>query len=242
MNNTQTLQKMRALRLHGMASIYDQQLQAGAYASFTSDELLTLLIDAEWQERENKKVQRLHEQAGFRYRAHLSDISYKDARVLDKDVIGRLSTGGFIQNHENILITGPTGVGKSFIATAIGYQACALGYKTMYYNTAKLFSKLHGAKADNTLFKEITKISRQDLLILDDFGLQTLEKQQRDLLMEIIEDRHNRQSTIIASQLPVSVWHQVIGEGTIADAILDRLVHSSHRLELAGESLRKIKK
>lgn len=242
MNSIQTLQKMRDMRLHGMAGIYDTGHTAGTYVSFSGDELLSVLIDAEWQDRENKKVERLNQYAGFRYSASLSEINYKEARTLDKDLIGRLATCQFISGRENILITGPTGVGKSFIASALGHQACAMGFKTLYFNTSKLFTKLHGARADNTLFKEISKIEKHDLLILDDFGLQSLEKRQRDILMEIIEDRHNRRSTIIASQLPVNIWHDVIGEGTIADAILDRLVHSAHRIELSGESLRKVKK
>ncbi len=242
MNSTQTLQKMRDMRLHGMAGIYDLGHTSGTYASFTADELLALLIDAEWQERENKKVERLNHSAGFRYGAGLSEINYKAARTLDKDLMGRLATCQFIEGRENILITGPTGVGKSFIASALGHQACSMGFKTLYFNTSKLFTKLNGARADNSLYKEINKIEKHDLLILDDFGLQSLEKHQRDMLMEIIEDRHNRRSTIIASQLPVNIWHDVIGEGTIADAILDRLVHSAHRIELSGESLRKVKK
>jgi DNA replication protein DnaC len=178
----------------------------------------------------------------FRYLSHLSEVKYQAARDLDKELLTRLSSCQFIQQKENVLITGPTGVGKSFIASALGHQACSMAFKVAYYNTAKLFTRLNSAKADNSLYRKIARIEKQDLLILDDFGLQNLDKNKRDLLMEIIEDRHNKKATIIASQLPVSTWYEVIGEGIIADAILDRLVHGAHRISLSGESLRKIKK
>ena len=151
----------------------------------------------------------------------------------------RFAECSFIDKHENILITGSTGVGKSYIASAIGYQACAQGYKVMYHNTAKLFGKLKMAKADGSYMREIAKIERQNLLILDDFGIHPFDAQSRTALMEIIEDRHGKTSIIITSQVPVSKWHEVIGEKTVADAILDRIIHEAHRLELKGESLRK---
>ncbi|MCX2485266.1 IS21-like element helper ATPase IstB [Pedobacter sp. MR2016-24] len=201
-----------------------------------------MVVDAEWQDRSNKKVERLTQSAAFRYLSHLSEINYQAARDLHKELLTRLSSCQFVQQKENVLITGPTGVGKSFIASALGHQACSMGFKVAYYNTAKLFTRLNSAKADNSLYREIAGIEKQDLLILDDFGLQNLDKNQRDLLMEIIEDGHNKKATIIASQLPVSTWYEVIGEGTIADAILDRLVHGAHRISLSGESLRKVKK
>lgn len=240
MNAQQTVEKMKSLRLHGMLQAYQSSMETKV--QLTADELLSILIDAEWQDRDNKRISRLTQGAGFRYTSNLSEVNYQAARELNKDLLARLATGQFIEQKENVLITGPTGVGKSFLASALGHQACSLGYKTAYYNTAKLFTRLHGARADNSLYKEIARIEKQDLLILDDFGLQNLDKPQRDLLMEIIEDRHNKKSTIIASQLPVSAWYEVIGEGTIADAILDRLVHAAHRLNLSGESLRKMKK
>lgn len=240
MSAQQTVEKMKSLRLHGMLQAYQSSMDIKV--QLTGDELLSILIDAEWQDRDNKRISRLTQGAGFRYTSNLSEVNYQAVRELNKDLLARLATGHFIDQKENVLITGPTGVGKSFLASALGHQACSLGYKTAYYNTAKLFTRLHGARADNSLYKEIARIEKQDLLILDDFGLQNLDKPQRDLLMEIIEDRHNKKSTIIASQLPVSAWYEVIGEGTIADAILDRLVHAAHRLNLSGESLRKMKK
>jgi DNA replication protein DnaC len=199
MNTQQTLEKMKSLRLHGMSLAYSSSMESQGHLQLTADELLSMLIDAEWKERSNKKVARLTVGAAFRYLSHLSEINYQAARDLDRDLVNRLATCQFIQQKENILITGPTGVGKSFIASALGQQACAMGYKVAYYNTSKLFTRLHGAKADNSLYKEIARIEKQDLLILDDFGLQNLDKQQRDLLMEIIEDRHNKKSTICIS-------------------------------------------
>ena len=233
---------MKSLHLSGMVQAYETCLAATEYQTYSPDELLTLLIDSEWQERENKRTMRLTENACFRQQASVADLSFTAERLAGKDLIMRLATGNFIQAKENILITGSTGVGKSYIASALGHQACNLGYRTIYFNTAKLFQKLYGARADNTLYKELVKLEKHDLLILDDFGLQNLEKQHRDLLMEIIEDRHNHRSTIIASQLPVNKWYDVIGEGNIADAILDRLAHTAHRITLTGESMRKQKK
>ena len=154
----------------------------------------------------------------------------------------RLADAGFIERRENLLITGPTGVGNCFIASALGHQACLRGYRTLYFNTQKLFAKLKILKADGTYLKEMNRIERCDLLILDDFGMQNLDNTNRMNLMEIIEDRHGRKSTLIASQLPVASWYEVIGESTIADAILDRLIHGAHRIELKGSSMRKKEK
>lgn len=154
-------------------------------------------------------------------------------------MIMRFAECSFIDKHENILITGSTGIGKSYIASAIGHQACSSGYKVLYHNTQKLFGRLKMAKADGSYIREVAKIERQDLLILDDFGIQPFDGASRAALMEIIEDRHGKSSTIITSQVPVNKWYEVIGEKTVADAILDRVIHESHRLELEGESLRK---
>jgi DNA replication protein DnaC len=158
---------------------------------------------------------------------------------LEKNQILRFAECKFINNGENILITGSTGIGKSYLASALGNQACTLGYKVYYSNATKLFSKLKMTKADGSYIREISRIEKQDLLILDDFGIQPLDNQSRSALMEIIEDRHGKRSTIITSQLPVKEWYDVIGEKTVSDAILDRLVHDAHRIELIGESLRR---
>src|ERR1039458_6329592 len=166
-------------------------------------------------------------------------MDFVTRRNMDKNQVMRLAECVFIDKKENILITGSTGIGKSYLISALGQQACSQGYRVMYASITKLFSKLKMAKADGSFINEIARIERQQLLILDDFGIQPLDAQSRAILMEIIEDRHGKGSTIITSQVPVVKWHEVIGEQTIADAIIDRLIHNAHRFDLTGESLRK---
>lgn len=206
---------------------------------YTNDELIAYLMQSEWDDRQNRKIDRLTKAARFRYSAVMENIDYDPTRNLDKNRINRFAGCEFLMEKENILITGSTGAGKSYMASAIGHQACSLGYKVMYFNTAKLFTMLKTSKADGSYMKQIDKLAKQDLLVLDDFGLKGLDNINRDCFMEIIEDRHGKKSTIIASQLPVEAWHQIIGEQTIADAILDRLVHTAHRIDIKGESMRK---
>ncbi|MGG5571362.1 IS21-like element helper ATPase IstB, partial [Myroides odoratimimus] len=207
-------------------------------SDYTNDQLIAYLTDSEYDDRENRKIERLINTAKFRYKAYIQDINIDSSRNIDRNMIDRLAACQFIKQQQNVLITGSTGVGKSYIASAIGYQACMLGYKVMYFSINKLFSKLKMAKGDGSFSKEIDRIEKQDLIILDDFGLQPLDNLKRQDFMEIIEDRHGKRSTIIASQLPIETWHDIIGEQTIADAILDRMVHNSIRIELHGESLR----
>lgn len=238
--NEQTLEQMKQLRLHGMYQAFSTTLEAKAIG-YTNDELIAYLLQSEWDDRHNRKIERLTKAAKFRYNAAVEEIIFDDTRGIDKNQMQRFYNGDFIKNKENILLTGSTGVGKSYIASAIGYQACSMGYRVKYCNINKLFGKLKLAKADGSYLKEIDRIEKQDLLILDDFGLQELDHNKRQAFMEIIEDRHGKRSTIIASQLPVVGWHQIIGEQTIADAILDRLVHSAHRLDIKGDSMRRRK-
>lgn len=237
--NEQTMEKMKAMKLYGMVRSFTTSLEAGNADTYTADELLSMLIDAEWDERYNRKLNRTVKNARFRYKAAVEQINFEAQRELNKNQVLRLADCDFIDKKENVLITGSTGVGKSYIASAIGHQACSLGYKVLYEHSSKLFARLKGGKADGTYLKEITKIEKQDLLILDDFGIQPLDQQSRTILMEIIEDRHGKKSTLITSQVPVNQWHGVIGEQTIADAILDRIVHDAQRLEIKGESMRK---
>jgi len=239
--NEQTLQQMKQLRLYGMHRAFTTTLEAN-HLHYTNDELIAYLLQSEWDDKHNRKIERLTKAAKFRYKAAVEQITFEPNRMIDKNLLMRFTSCEFIKNKENMLITGSTGVGKSFIASAIGYQACSLGYRVKYYNINKLFGKLKLAKADGSYLKEIDRIERQDLLILDDFGLQELDNNKRQAFMEIIEDRHGKRSTIIASQLPIMGWHQIIGEQTIADAILDRLVHTAHRVELEGESMRRKRK
>jgi DNA replication protein DnaC len=238
--NTQTLEQMRQLRLYGMHRAFNTSLETQSI-TYTNDELIAYLMQAEWDDKHNRRIERLTKAAKFRYKASIEEIVLEQNRNIDKNLMQRFYSCDFIKNKQNLLLTGSTGVGKSFIASALGYQGCSLGYKVKYYNINKLFGQLKLAKADGSYLKEIDRIEKQDLIILDDFGLQELDHHKRQAFMEIIEDRHGKRATIIASQLPVMQWHQIIGEQTIADAILDRLVHSAHRLELKGESMRKRK-
>lgn len=240
--NEQTLEKMKQMKLHGMARAFLTSLGAGKQEQYTPDELLSMLIDSEWDERYNRKLQYSVNRAKFRYKASVEQISFESHRQSSKNQILRLADCDFIKRTENIIITGSTGIGKSYIASALGHQACSVGYKVLYQQSTKLFARLKMAKADGSYLKELSRIERQDLLIVDDFGIQPLDSQSRATLMEIIEDRHGRASTLFTSQVPVNKWHEIIGEQTIADAILDRIVHDAHRLELKGESMRKKRK
>lgn len=238
MNET-TVEKMQKMKFFGMLRAFKTSLESGKQDTDTPDEMIANLIQAEWEDRQNRSIERQIANARFRYKAAIEELNYHTDRNIDRNQIMRLADCSFIVKHENILITGSTGIGKSYIASAIGHQACSLGYKVLYHNTAKLLGKLKMAKADGSYIREIAKIERQQLLILDDFGLQPLDAQSRAALMEIIEDRHGKGSIIITSQVPISKWYEIIGEKTIADAILDRIIHQAYRLDLKGESLRK---
>lgn len=239
MNNHQTTQRLRDLFLHGMMRIHHQHLKENMYNDYSLDQYTALLAEQEWDDRMNRKIKRLIKQAGFTMAASIENIDYQTERKLDKNVIEKIATLNFITNHENIIITGPTGVGKSYLAQAIGYTANKQTMKVKYAQTTTLLTELKLAKLDGTYIKALKKLASTSLLILDDFGLQSMDNQMREALLNIIQDRFNIASTIIVSQIPVSKWHEIIGEATIADAILDRLVHSSHRINLKGESYRK---
>jgi len=237
--NTNTLDKLRKMKFFGMFHAFKSSMESGKMNDYTADEMVAMLVDSEWDDRQNRKIERTIMYAKFRYKASIEDVNFHASRSLDRNQVQRLADCTFIDKFENLLITGSTGIGKSYLASAIGYQACTLGYRVFYASTPKLFAKLKMAKADGSYIKELARIERQQLLILDDFGLQPFDAQSRAALMELIEDRHGKTSLIITSQLPVSKWFEVIGEKTIADAILDRIVHDAHRIELKGDSMRK---
>lgn len=239
MTQSIALNQMSKMKFHGMMEAYKTILDSNRHHDLNPEELINHLLQAEWEERENSKISRLFRTAKFRYSATVEELEFSQTRGLDKMQILRLADMSFIKRKENVLICGATGSGKSFIASALGNQACMQGIRTLYYNTTKLFPKLKMLKADGSYMKEIGRIEKQDLLILDDFGIQQLDEMGRMALLEIIEDRHGRASTIVVSQLPVTKWFETIGDSTIADAILDRLVHTAHRIELKGESMRK---
>ncbi len=227
------------LRLHGMSRTWQALQETKRHFDLSLSEGLEILLQSEQQDRENKRFERLQKNARFRYQASIEELQLDASRGIDKGLITSLTTGEYLSKGESVLITGATGCGKSFIVSALGHQACAQGYKVAYFNIQKLMQKTKMARIEGTIYKFFEKTAKTDLLILDDFGLVHLEKQQQLDLMELIEDRHGKASSIIASQLPVASWFDVIGEETIADAILDRLVHTSYRIELKGESLRK---
>ena len=229
------------MKLFGMYQAFKTSIEAGRAETFMADELIAHLVDAEWDERRNRSIDLRIRNAKFRYRAALEDLHYDSDRNIDKNQVLRFADCSFIDRFESILITGSTGIGKSYQASALGHHACSRGYRVAYFNVPKLFARLKMAKADGSYIKEVARIERQQLLILDDFGIQPFDAQSRSILMELIEDRHGKSSLIITSQVPVSKWYEVIGEQTIADAILDRIVHAAHRLDLKGESMRKKK-
>ena len=237
--NEATVTKMKLMKLNGMHNAFKTAIESGKTDHYTIDQFTSMLIDSEWDERHNRRIERSIKNARFHYKSNIESLNFEVSRNLDRTQILRLADCEFVTKNQNVLITGSTGVGKSFLGTALGYQACIEGFKVSYFNTSKLFAKLKIAKADGSYLRELAKLERQDVLILDDFGLQALDGQNRITLLEIIEDRHNNGSIIVTSQIPVQGWYDIIGEKTIADAILDRLIHQSHRIELLGESMRK---
>jgi DNA replication protein DnaC len=239
MNNLET--QLKTLRLNGMSQCWQALMETRRHHELTLTEGLEILLQAEEQQRTNNRFERLRKNARFRYQASIEELMFDTSRGVDKAQLSALATSEYLDKGESVLITGATGCGKSFLASALGHQACSQGHSVAYYNVQKLLIKTKMARVDGSIYKLFEQLAKTNLLIMDDFGLTHLEKQQQMDLMEIIEDRHARKATIIASQLPVSNWYNIIGEETIADAILDRLVHTSHRIELKGESLRKKK-
>ncbi|MCO7723995.1 IS21-like element helper ATPase IstB [Myroides odoratimimus] len=239
MDNNQTIEKLKAMRLNDMATLHSRHLKDNTTTSFTIDEYIALLTDHEYENRQNRKVERLIKQANFRQNASIADINYTHHRDLDKNMFSRLATLDFMLKKQNIIITGASGVGKSYLAQALGYQACLMEHKVLYFNTANLFNLLKSSKIDGTYQREMKRVLKCDLLILDDFGLQPFDNLIREVLFDIVDQRYNRASIILSSQIPVSAWYPLIGENTIADAVLDRIVNSSHRIELNGDSMRK---
>ncbi len=211
------LEKMKHLNFFGMCRAFETTLEAGRNQNYTQDEMINYLLDAEMDERHTRKIERLVRMSRFRYKACIEDLTYDDKRNLDRNQILRFASCDFIRRNENIIITGATGVGKSFVASALGHQACIKEFKVLYENMAKLLSKLKMLKADGSYLKEITRMAKVDLLIIDDFGLQSLDSPGRLSFLEIIEDRHDQKSTIITSQFPVEQWYDIISDKTVAD-------------------------
>ncbi|MBT4683971.1 MAG: ATP-binding protein [Chloroflexi bacterium] len=238
----QSLKQLRMLRLGGMAQSLELQWeQPQTYDDLSFDERIGLLIDEEMTSRANKRLQRLMKSARFKISARLEDIDYAHPRDLKKAQIASLQTSNWIAKKQNLIITGPTGCGKTYLACAIGNHACHHDYSVRYFRSSRLFEELTISHGDGRYLKLLSQIEKADILIIDDWGLEKLTLSQRNDLFEIMEDRHGSKSTIITSQLPTTKWHSHIGDATLADAILDRLLHNAHRLKLKGESMRKTK-
>lgn len=240
--NQQTLDLMNRMRMHGIAFAFQESLQSKVAESMTPDAFLSMLIAREWDYRSDAAIQRLIRMASFRYNAYLEDVDYTISCGLDRNQMERLASLDFIRKGRNPFITGSSGTGKSYLASALGYQACKEGIRTLYANASRLLGVLKVAKTKGTIETEMKKIERSQLLILDDLFLVGLDAKERPLLLEIIEERHERKSIIITSQLPVNSWYNAVGDQTVADAILDRIVHTAHTIELYGESMRKMKR
>lgn len=233
-----TLDQLRSLKLTGMADAFALQLEQPNTHELSFNERFALLVDRETTHRANRRLTRLLQLAHLKQSACIEDIDYKHRRGLDRSQMAALATCDWIRSHHNLHITAPTGCGKSWLACALGNQACRQGLSVRYERTSRLLDSLRIARGDGSYGKKLLQIAKTDLLILDDFGLKPLAQQERHDLLEVIEDRHGARSTLITSQLPVSSWHEYLGDPTVADALLDRLLARAHRLELKGESMR----
>jgi len=239
--NKETLTRMQQMKLYGMHLAFKTVVEQNGAPGLTPDQLVGHLVDAEYDDRYNRKTARLLRNARLRYKAVIEEIHFDPHRKLDREQVIRLAEGLYLEKAENILITGSTGAGKSYLACALGHQACSAQHRVMYFSTSRLFSQLKLAKADGSYVKVMGQLQRQQILILDDFGLQPLDGPNSHILLEIVEDRYNIGSLIITSQVPVDQWYDLIPETTVADAVMDRIVHKAHRIELKGESMRKKK-
>ena len=241
MTHSQTLQQLNHLRLTGMAEALATQIdQPNTYEDLGFLERLSLLVNNEATCRDNRKITRLLRQAKLRINAQPADIDYRARRGLHKDTMAQLLQLDWVRQHRNLLIEGPTGTGKTYLACALGQTSCEQSLSVRYFRASRLFETLTIAHGDGSFGKLLAQLAKTDLLIIDDWGLDVLTQQQRNDLLEIMEDRHGCGATLITSQLPISHWHEAIGDPTLADAILDRLLHNTHKIQLKGESMRKI--
>ncbi len=237
-----TLEQLSGMKLHALARAWQAQQEDPAVGDLGFDERLALLVDAEWTERRNKRLDRLLRAAKLRLPgACLEDVDYAKERKLDKASVRQLATGRWIEAHHNVVITGATGVGKTYLACALAQQACRLGYRALYRRAPRIFDELMLARADGSYTRLLARFAKIDVLVLDDWGLAPVKDIERRDLLEIMEDRHGLRSTVWTSQIPVAQWHDHVGDPTIADAICDRLLHNAHRIVLQGPSRRKVK-
>jgi DNA replication protein DnaC len=240
MLNEPTIEKLRALRLDTMAAAWEEQQKSPDVTALSFDERFGMLVDAEWLARENRRVQRALKEAKLRLgQATVEAIDYPARRELDKAVIRQLGSCRWIDEHQVVIVTGATGVGKTYVACALAHQACRKGHRAMYRRASRLFDEMRLARADGTYARLLGRVAKIDVLVLDDFAIAPLTDGERRDLLEILEDRHGTRSTIITSQLPPKEWHDYLADPTLADSICDRLVHQAHRIVLKGPSRRK---
>jgi DNA replication protein DnaC len=237
----QTFEKLYHMKLNGMADAFKEQLEQQNMNDLTFEERFALIVDRQWTWKEDRRMKRLLTNAKLKINGCIEDIDYKTQRGLDKSLILRLSSCDWIKNANNLIITGPTGVGKTYIACAMANRACRMGFTAFYIRIPKLFQDLAIARGDGSYPKIMKKLTKANVLVIDDLGLAPMSAQERRDLLEVVEDRHGLTSTIVAAQVPVDLWHENIRDHTIADAILDRLVHNAYKIILKGESMRKLR-
>jgi len=237
----QTIEQLHQMRLHTLAAAFKEENERPNNTELTFDDRFGMLVEREWLFRENRRVSTRLKAAKLKHQATIEDIDFRTPRGLDKSVILTLANCQWIKGHHNVIITGPTGVGKSYLAEALANKACREGGTAKCYRASRLFQEIGMAKGDGSYAVLLQKIAKTDLLVIDDWGLTPLTDPERRDLYEIMEDRHGIRSTLITSQYPVHTWHDLIGEPTLADAILDRIVHNAHKIVLDGESMRKTK-
>jgi DNA replication protein DnaC len=236
-----TIEKLYAMKLNGMAEAFTEQLKKPDITELSFEDRFAMLVDRQWTWKENRRMKRFLSNAKFKINGCIEDIDYRTPRGLDKSLVMKLAGCDWIQNAHNVIITGPTGVGKTYLACALGNRACRMGYSAYYLRIQKLFQDLTIAKGDGIYPKIMKKILKAKVLILDDLGLAPMNAQERRDLLEVVEDRHGLASTIVAAQVPIENWHENIRDPTIADAVLDRLVHNAYKINLKGESMRKLR-
>ena len=239
MLNQQTIEKLTALRLNGMADSFTLQLQQPKVNNLSFEDRFAMIVDAQWDWKENNRMKRYLRDAKLKLPACVEDIDYKTHRGIDQSVMMRLIAGDWIKSFQNIIITGPTGVGKTFLACALANRACRNGFHSLYLRSPSFYYQMSLSKADGSYRKIMNKLSKTNVLIIDDFGIAPLTDIERRDLFEVVDERHGHGSTIITSQLPIDNWHDIIGDPTIADGILDRLIHNAHKINLKGGSMRK---